>query len=42
MHVEPGYKPKRRTHTVVVLVGGVHRGVLEAVTYARTSATVGS
>jgi amino acid transporter len=36
--VQPGYKPKRRTHTVVVLVGGVNRGVLEAVTYARSLA----
>jgi amino acid transporter len=38
VRVEPGYRPKRRTHTVVVLVGGVNRGVLEAVTYARSLA----
>jgi hypothetical protein len=38
VQVEPGYKPSRRTHTVVVLVGGVNRGVLEAVTYARSLA----
>ena len=29
------YQPPRRRHTVVVLVGGVHRGVLEALAYAR-------
>jgi amino acid transporter len=33
--VEPGYKPGRHTHTVVILVGTVHRGVLDAVQYAR-------
>ncbi len=33
--VEPGYKPRRHTHTVVILVGSVHRGVLDAVQYAR-------
>jgi amino acid transporter len=33
--VERDYKPVRRTHTVVVLVGTVHKGVLEAVQYAR-------
>ena len=31
----PDYRPKRRTHTVVVLVGTVNRGVLDAVQYAR-------
>ena len=36
--VEPGYKVPRRTHLVVVLVGSVHRGVLEAVQYARSLA----
>jgi amino acid transporter len=29
------YKPRRMNHTVVVLVGGVHRGVLEALAYAK-------
>ena len=33
--VEPGFKPQRHTHTVVVLVGTVNRGVLEAIQYAR-------
>ena len=33
--VEPTYKPQRHTHTVVVLVGTVNRGVLDAVQYAR-------
>ena len=36
--VEPGFKVPRRTHLVVVLVGSVHRGVLEAVQYARSLA----
>ena len=26
----PGYRPPRETHTMVVLVGGVNKGVLEA------------
>ena len=33
---EPGYKARRRTHTVVVLVGRVHKGVLESIAYARS------
>jgi amino acid transporter len=33
--VPPGWRPPRRNQTMVVLVGGVHRGVLEALTYAR-------
>jgi amino acid transporter len=37
-HIDPGYKVRRRTHTVVLLVGGVNRGVLEAVAYARSLA----
>ena len=32
----PAYRPRRMNHTVVVLVGGVHRGVLEALAYARS------
>jgi amino acid transporter len=36
--VPPGWKPSRMNHTVVVLVGGVHRGVLEALAYARSLA----
>jgi hypothetical protein len=35
---EPGYKARRRTHTVVVLVGRVHQGVLAALTYATSLA----
>jgi amino acid transporter len=30
------YKPRRMNHTVVVLVGTVHRGVLEALAYAKS------
>jgi amino acid transporter len=30
------FKPRRMNHTVVVLVGSVHRGVLEALAYARS------
>ncbi len=33
--IDDTYRPKRRTHLVVVLVGTVNRGVLEAVQYAR-------
>jgi hypothetical protein len=35
VQVDPGYKPPRHTHTVVILVGTVHKGVLDAVQYAR-------
>jgi hypothetical protein len=34
--VEPGYWPRRETHTMVVLVGGVNKGVLRGVQYARS------
>ena len=34
----PEYKPRRMNHTVVVLVGTVHRGVLEALAYAKSLA----
>jgi len=36
--IETGYKPARRTHLVVVLVGSVNRGVVEAVQYAKSLA----
>jgi hypothetical protein len=36
--IPDGWRPPRLNHTVVVLVGGVHRGVLEAMTYARSLA----
>ncbi len=34
--VPEGYRSHRRRHTVVVLVGNVHRGVLDSITYARS------
>lgn len=34
--VPDGYRVRRRTHTVVVLVGRVHKGVLESIAYARS------
>ena len=34
--VHPGYKARRRTHTVVVLVGRITKGSLEAIAYARS------
>jgi amino acid transporter len=33
--IDEGFETKRRTHLVVILVGSVNRGVLEAVQYAR-------
>jgi len=36
LRVTADYKPRRMNHTVVVLVGGVHRGVLEGLAYARS------
>lgn len=36
--VEPGYWPQRETHTMVVLVGGINKGVLHGVQYARSLA----
>jgi hypothetical protein len=36
--VGPDYRPRRMNHTVVVLVGTVHRGVLEALAYAKSLA----
>ncbi len=38
LRVAPGFRPRRMNHTVVVLVGSVHRGVLEALAYARSLA----
>ncbi|MDQ1499263.1 MAG: hypothetical protein QOI86_2603 [Actinomycetota bacterium] len=34
--VPDDWRPPRLSHTVVVLVGGVHRGVLEALAYAKS------
>jgi amino acid transporter len=36
LRVTPEYRPRRMNHTVVVLVAGVHRGVLDALAYARS------
>src|SRR5215203_275115 len=38
VHEGEGYTPLRRTHLVIVLVGTVHRGVIEAVRYAKSLA----
>ncbi len=38
LKVPTDYRPRRMNHTVVVLVGTVHRGVLEALAYARSLA----
>jgi amino acid transporter len=38
LRVAPDYKPRRMNHTVIVLVGSLHRGVLEALAYARSLA----
>ena len=38
LRVPTGYRPRRHTHTVVVPVGGVHQGVLAALTYAKSLA----
>jgi len=36
LRAEPGFRPRRMNHTVVVLVGRVHRGVLDALAYAKS------
>ena len=36
LRVTPEYRPRKMNHTVVVLVSGVHRGVLEALAYAKS------
>jgi Amino acid permease len=33
---EPGYKPARETHTMVVLVGNINKGVLHGIQYAQS------
>ncbi len=38
LRVAPDFKPRRMNHTVVVLVGNLHRGVLDALAYARSLA----
>jgi amino acid transporter len=38
LSIPEGYRSKRHRHTVIVLVGQVHRGVLDAITYARSLA----
>jgi len=36
VHVEPGYWPRRETHTMVVLVGSINKGVLHGLQYAKS------
>jgi len=36
VHAEPGFWPSRETHTMVVLVGGINKGVLHGLQYARS------
>lgn len=36
VHIDPGYKPPRETHTMVVLVGSINKGVLHAIQYAKS------
>jgi hypothetical protein len=38
LEVPEGYRSRRYRHTVIILVGEVHRGVLDAITYARSLA----
>jgi len=38
LEVTPKWRPRRMNHTVVVLVGTLHRGALEALAYARSLA----
>ena len=38
VHAEPGYWPRRETHTMVVLVGGINKGVLHGIQYAKSLA----
>ena len=38
LRIPADYRPRRMNHTVIVLVGSVHRGVLEALAYARSLA----
>ena len=36
IHVEPGYWPRRETHTMIVLVGSINKGVLHGIQYAKS------
>ena len=36
LSIPPDYKPPPMNHTMVVLVGGLHRGVLDALAYAKS------
>ena len=38
LQTPPGFRPRRHTHTVVVLVGSVHRATLAALAYAKSLA----
>jgi amino acid transporter len=36
VHAEPGYRATRETHTMVVLVGNINKGVLHGIQYAQS------
>jgi hypothetical protein len=36
LSIPPGYRPPPMNHTMIVLVGGLHRGVLDALAYAKS------
>jgi len=36
VHVEPGFWPRRETHTMIVLVGSINKGVLHGLQYAKS------
>ena len=36
VQAEPGYQPRRETHTMIVLVGAINKGVLHGIQYARS------
>jgi amino acid transporter len=38
LRISPDYRPRRMNHTVIVLVGNLHRGTLEALAYAKSLA----
>ncbi|HEX5616279.1 MAG TPA: APC family permease [Acidimicrobiia bacterium] len=38
LRVGPDYRPRRMNHTVIVLVGSLHKGALEALAYAKSLA----
>lgn len=36
VHAEPGFWPRRETHTMIVLVGSINKGVLHGLQYAKS------